>query len=242
MRPARAAPPPRAPPASAAAPVAATKGAPPASAAGRSPARSNFANWDAYIDLTTVPGRTGSSTPTTTSTTCRRRRSTSSPPSTASRSTTPTPRSTDNESFMERSDRSSRPASDRLGPDRPDRLDGRQAGRGRLGREDPAPTRRPPWRTSATSSRACRGTPTFELPLPVAVGRDRRRLQRQVDGTRPDEGRRPVRSKILRARSPSSRIRDTFPLIHMMLQAQGKASTNAPESMTSPTPRSSTTT
>ena len=71
--------------------------------------------------------------------------------------------------------------------------------RGGLGREDRSrptcPTASP---TCATRSGRALG-PGHRLPLPVAVRDDRRRLQRQdLDQSRPDQDRRPVRSRVRR--------------------------------------------
>ena len=70
--------------------------------------------------------------------------------------------------------------------------------------------------------------PDIQLPLPVAVRRDRRRLQQASPQARPHQARRPVRPGLRRKghvarRDPATRSRS----IHLMLQVQGKASDNA---------------
>ncbi len=89
-----------------------------------------------------------------------------------------------------------RRARDRLGPGRPDRLDGGQDHRQELGRAD-RPGERPQLRQQP-ARRAARPDVGSEqrLPLSVAVGHDRDRLQHQDAGReqhrRADQDRRPV--------------------------------------------------
>ena len=141
----------------------------------------------------------------TASTTCPRRPSTSSSRSTASRSTTPTPRSRTTSRSWRRSGRSSRRAST-TGWDLivlTDWMAAKVVEAGWAEELDPAnsPTaaRQRPRRAQGPAV-----GPGHEVPLPVAVGRDRRRLQQQVDRPRADQDRRPVRPGLRRARSRSS--------------------------------------
>ena len=112
-----------------------------------------FANWDAYIDLTEVgDGEYDLPSPTLDEFTAEY----------GVEVDYANAQIEDNESFMA----TIRPqlesgVDDRLGHHRPDRLDGGQGRRGRLGGGDrPGQRPRRPRPTSATSSRACRGTRT----------------------------------------------------------------------------------
>ena len=100
-----------------------------------------------------------------------------------------------------------RPASrHRLGPDRPDRLDGGQGHRRRAGpRRSTRPTSRPRWPTSATSSRACPGTRTSSTTS--RGSRARRASGYNVKSTGRDltEPRRPVRSRVRGQGHPADR-------------------------------------
>ena len=154
-------------------------------------------------------------------------------PSTASRSTTRTPVD-ENESFMGTITPAAvgRPRH-RLGPDRPDRLDGVARRRRRMGREDrprqhadrrrqrPRRARRtrPGIRTSTTTSRGSRSRPA-SATTSQSTQRDLTKIADLFDPA--------FAGKVTLLSDPH----DSFPLIHLMLQAQGKASATPAEAMT----------
>ena len=140
-----------------------------ADADARRPARSRFANWTATWTSTKRHERSS-------------RPSTSSPGEVRDQGQLQRGRSTTTRRSSRRSGRPLRRGPADTGWDLivADRLDGRQAGPPRLGRDDrPRQRCRTSWPTSATIYKDALVGPEQRLPRPVAVGHDRPRLRRR---------------------------------------------------------------